>query len=316
MVDFKKLILSSAVCVLLLGLFGGAVYAAPESQQSATITGSVVNLRETADTSAKVLAKLPKGTLVSVIKVTSDWYKVSFSNKEGWVSSEYVTLKATTLGTGVVNTEVLNLRTKPDTSSSIVLKLQKNEKLTVIDKSPEWYKVKTSDGEAGWVSSEFVTIRRATASRGEEASREDEDAIDDTTPSESETTDSDIAQQIITYAKRFLGGEYVYGGDTPKEGFDCSGFTKYVFAKVGIELERTSADQGRQGTKVLKGNLKPGDLVFFDTNGGHNRINHVGIYIGNGKFIHASSPKTGIVITSMSDEYYSKTYMRSRRIIS
>jgi cell wall-associated NlpC family hydrolase len=121
-------------------------------------------------------------------------------------------------------------------------------------------------------------------------------------------------QNIITYSKRFLGVKYVWGGSTAK-GFDCSGFVKYIFKHFGISLNRTSRSQASQGVKVKKANLKAGDLVFFDTNGGLNRINHVGIYIGNGKFIHSSSSHKGVVISSLNSGFYSKTYMTARRIL-
>jgi len=119
---------------------------------------------------------------------------------------------------------------------------------------------------------------------------------------------------IIDYAKKFLGTKYVWGGSTPK-GFDCSGFVKYVYKKFGITLSRNSRSQASNGTYVKKANLKPGDLVFFDTDGGKNRINHVGIYIGSGKFIHASSSHSKVVISSLSSGFYSKNYMTARRVL-
>jgi cell wall-associated NlpC family hydrolase len=123
-----------------------------------------------------------------------------------------------------------------------------------------------------------------------------------------------ISQKIISFAKRFLGVDYVWGGSSP-DGFDCSGFTKYVFGKYDIALNRTAADQAKQGSAVGKGSLQLGDLVFFDTNGGHNRINHVGIYIGGGRFIHASSGSSNVVISPVTEGFYSKTYMTARRVI-
>jgi cell wall-associated NlpC family hydrolase len=317
MTGFKKILLSSAVSISLLGLFSGAVFAAQNTNQNAVITGSVVNLRETADTTSKILDKLPKGTTVSVIKVSDNWYNINYDNTQGWVSADYISLKETTLGTGIVTTEILNLRSKPDTASDVVSKLKQNDKVTLLERSNDWYRIKTSDGDAGWVSSEFITIRKSSVSRGDDVNRDDTaDTSDFASSSGDAQIDSSIVQSIVDYAKKFVGEDYVYGGDTPKEGFDCSGFTKYVFAKFGIDLERTAADQASQGTKVLKADLKPGDLLLFDTNGGHNSINHVGIYIGNGRFIHASSPRTGVVITDLSMDYYQRAYMRARRIIN
>lgn len=122
-------------------------------------------------------------------------------------------------------------------------------------------------------------------------------------------------QKITDYAKKFLGVDYVWGGASPK-GFDCSGFVKYVYSKFGITLNRVSADQAKQGTTVKKANLKAGDLVFFDTNGGRDRINHVGLYIGSGKFIQASSGHSGVVISTISGGFYSGTFMKAKRVIS
>lgn len=122
------------------------------------------------------------------------------------------------------------------------------------------------------------------------------------------------AVNIIDYARKFLGTKYKWGGVTTK-GFDCSGYVKYVFKKYSISLSRTSRSQAKNGTYVKKANLKPGDLVFFDTNGGKNGINHVGIYTGSGKFIHSSSSHHGVVISSLSSGFYSKSYMTARRVL-
>lgn len=121
-------------------------------------------------------------------------------------------------------------------------------------------------------------------------------------------------QSIVNYAKRFIGTKYKWGGTTTK-GFDCSGFTKYVYKKFGISLSRVSRSQAKNGTYIKKANLRIGDLVFFDTNGGKNGINHVGIYIGGGKFIHSSSSHKGVVISNLNSGFYSKTYMTARRVL-
>jgi cell wall-associated NlpC family hydrolase len=127
-------------------------------------------------------------------------------------------------------------------------------------------------------------------------------------------SNSRSVDSIIDYAKKYMGVKYVWGGTTPK-GFDCSGFVKYVYNNFDVSLNRNSAAQAKNGTYIKKGALLPGDLVFFDTNGGKNRINHVGIYIGNGKMIHSSSLYKGVVISTISSGFYSRTYMTARRVL-
>jgi len=122
------------------------------------------------------------------------------------------------------------------------------------------------------------------------------------------------ADKLISFAKRFVGVRYRWGGTSPK-GFDCSGFTQYVYKNMGVALNRTSTSQAAQGVHISKSNLQPGDLVFFDTNGGNNHINHVGIYIGGGRFIQASSTGTGVTISSISSRFYSNAYMTARRVL-
>ena len=111
-----------------------------------------------------------------------------------------------------------------------------------------------------------------------------------------------------------IGVKYQYGGSTTS-GFDCSGFTGYVFAKMGLDLSRRSVDQASQGEKVAKADLKAGDLVFFDTSGKNNgNISHVGIYVGNGKFAHAST-RIGVTIDELDSSYYKTRYVTARRVM-
>jgi cell wall-associated NlpC family hydrolase len=118
--------------------------------------------------------------------------------------------------------------------------------------------------------------------------------------------------EVVNYAYKFLGKPYVYGATGPN-AFDCSGLTQYVYNKFGIGLSRTTYSQVNEGIRVQRSDLKPGDLVFFNTEGS---ISHVGIYIGNGEFIHA--PRTGkpVMVSSLSDGYYANKYATARRIFS
>lgn len=115
---------------------------------------------------------------------------------------------------------------------------------------------------------------------------------------------------ICDLAKQFIGTPYRWGGTTPK-AFDCSGFVKYVYAKLGVKLPRTAREQFKVGKKVKSGTWKPGDLVFFDMMKGY--VSHVGMYLGNGMFIHASTPRTGVRIDYITAPIFRRHYVGARR---
>jgi len=122
---------------------------------------------------------------------------------------------------------------------------------------------------------------------------------------------------ITKLAKKKLGRRYVWGAVGQKNTFDCSGLTSYVCKKNGIGIPRTSIEQSKYGKYVSRKDLQPGDLIFFDTSKRRKGyVNHVGIYLGNDKFIHASSAKKKVVITKLGSSFYSKRYKGARRVTS
>jgi len=129
----------------------------------------------------------------------------------------------------------------------------------------------------------------------------------------SRSGDNVSASRLLDDAAQFLGTPYKYGGSGPG-GFDCSGFTSYIFSRAGISLPHSAASQFSIGTAVAQSDLQPGDLVFFA--GGGNGIDHVGIYAGDGRIIHSSSPRSGgVIYTALSSSYYANSYVGARRVL-
>ncbi|MDD4346580.1 MAG: NlpC/P60 family protein [Desulfitobacteriaceae bacterium] len=127
----------------------------------------------------------------------------------------------------------------------------------------------------------------------------------------SRSSDNLTGSRVVAKAAQYLGTPYRYGGSSPN-GFDCSGFTQYIFRQLQVSINRTAASQYNNGFSVSKANLIPGDLVFFNTSGG---ISHVGIYAGNGQFIHSSSARGKVIYSALSTGYYAQTFVGARRII-
>lgn len=128
----------------------------------------------------------------------------------------------------------------------------------------------------------------------------------------SRSSNTALAGSILSKAAQYLHTPYVWGGTSPR-GFDCSGFVQYVYRQCGYSLPRVASDQAAAGRKVSRSDLKPGDLVYFSSGG---EINHIGIYVGNGKFIHSSSPSSGgVIYSSLSESYYAARYAGATRIL-
>ncbi|HWT73801.1 MAG TPA: C40 family peptidase [Mobilitalea sp.] len=201
----------------------------------------------------------------------------------------------------------VNIRKSPSATSPILGKLYKNTAITIISEGNGWDKV-TTGTITGYIYADYLITDDAAKEIANSLS-----AIASNTESSvvSSTDDalSSLGSNIVAYAKQFIGNRYIYGGTSLTLGTDCSGFTMSIYAHFGINLTRTSRSQALSGTKVSINNLKSGDLVFYAKGG---RINHVAIYISNGKVISASSPKTGIKVSSL----YYRTPCKAVRYIN
>ena len=229
--------------------------------------------------------------------------------------------------------DIVNIRKEPSTTAEIIMVVEQNTELTVIGESGDWYEVETSQGNA-YVSKSVLSENRVSVTNRGNVDRTENKENDKLENKKSEAEDETAstsnsstikAEEIVSYAKEFIGVPYVYGGASPS-GFDCSGFTMYVFDHFGISMRHGAQAQAKLGEKVsadksskssLLNNLEVGDLVFFLDYETMDEIGHCGIYIGDGNFIHASSGSGYCVkINSLlPGEYYNTRYCAARRVL-
>ena len=208
-----------------------------------------------------------------------------------------------------VNYSSIYVRKGPSTENEILDSLILNSEVTVIAEVGDWYKVKIN-GQTG-----YIAKRLLSSSKQETTNRSSEERNAEQNSTTTESTSTSKGQEIVDYAKQYLGCKYVYGGSGPST-FDCSGFTMYVYKHFGINLSHSAIAQSKNGTYVSKENLEPGDLVFFKDYETMDGIGHCGIYIGDGNFIHASSG-TGycVKISTLLSGSYATRYETARRLI-
>ena len=274
---------------------------------------------------------------VTVTEIMNGWACVETQTTKGWLRKDKLKkdepveetaeevqeeqqepAQETPIKTQYVNSTTVNVRQEANTSSTIVTTVSLNTEVQVYSEENGWSKVKVNDKE-GYISTSLLSNSKQETSRGQSTSRRTSSTNTTTTNQTSKNTTTETASvpsssngsSIVATAKKYLGYKYTYGGSSPSTGFDCSGFTSYVFKQYGISLNRTAAGQYSNGVAVSRSNLQPGDLVMFGKSG----INHVAIYIGGGQIIHASTPSTGVRIDSLSTGYYNNNYVGARRIL-
>lgn len=287
-----------------------------------TVTGDGLRLRSEPNTDAAVLATAAVGDHALVLSdVGNGWYKVDYHCVEGYMSAQYISLSTQadiSLGYGLVQAEggTLNLRSGPGTGHGRVGSLPDGAVVTLLGIDAGWFKVE-SDGVTGYASSDYlVPCKDSAGSREEAEPLLPPDIIPpDVVPAvqPDAVPVSPLGWQVPIVAEWFLGIPYVWGGSSP-DGFDCSGFTHYVFGLFDRELNRTASSQLENGVPVSRSELLPGDLIFFYNGQVSTPVSHVGIYVGEGRFIHASTNSYRVQYDSLESNYYSNTYVYARRI--
>lgn len=300
-----NIVLRCVICVVvLLSLLCSAVPSAFAAEMKTAVgivtANSGLRLRAEPSTSSAILATAYRGDTVLIVEQCGDWYKVSYNLQTGYMHGDYLTIKErenVELGIGSIDGSLVNMRSGPSTSNSIMTQLSSGSKVSVFGFNCGWYKVRVDD-LVGYIRSDLVALTEKPY---------DNYGVGGTGGSFNSTG----GQQLVAYAKSFLGYPYVYGGTSPS-GFDCSGFVQYVFAHFGYTINRTATAQLANGYAVSYDAMQPGDIVYF---GYGSTASHVGIYIGNGQFIHAQNSSTGVVISSLSETYYASRFLTAHRII-
>ena len=297
------------------------------------VTASNLRVRSEPNTTSKIIDTAPKNDCVVIIGKSGDWYKVNYNLQEGYMHKDYVsvlTRENAELGYGKVNGSSVNMRSGPSTAYRSIAVAKKGDKCYIIGLNQGWYKVIYGNNicyiRSDYVdlteipyenkdsanSPKFFHLGKSTGVAPSAAALNGSTSSDNTTSDSSGSTASVTGQQILSKAQQYLGTPYVYGGASPA-GFDCSGFVYYVLKSLGFSPYRTPADQYRQGTYVAKGDLQVGDIVFF-ANTYASGISHVGIYAGNGQFIHSPNSRSVVSYSDLTSGYWSNHYYGARRM--
>lgn len=300
------------------------------------VTASSLRLRAEANSSSATLDTAPRNDCVVIVSKSGEWYKVNYNLQEGYMHEDYLSVSTkenAELGYGKITGSSVNLRTGPSTSYSVAAVSAQNDKCYIIGLNDGWYKVIYNE-KIAYIRSDYIELTEIPYENQKSSSTPKFYRLGKSTgvaPSASalnvSTTSSGSANssagsstaavsitgaQILAEAQKYLGTRYVSGGASPS-GFDCSGLVYYVLKQLGFSPYRTPTDQYKHGTYVDKANLKAGDIVFFAGTGASG-ISHVGIYAGNGQFLHAPNSRSTVSYSDMTHGYWANHYYGARRI--
>ena len=262
-------------------------------------TGSSLRMRAETSTSSEIITTLDKSVAVAILDDTTEgWYQVAYNGKTGYVSADYLLVDQDNVFEtyGRVNGDGVNVRSGASAEAEVLASVNTGTIVTVNGLVDGWYDVTCQYGTKGYIRSDFLDLTK--------------DA----------TSSTASGSGIVDTAMKHLGTRYSYGGASPS-GFDCSGFTMYVYEHFGYSLPHGATPQMNYGSAVSRDNLSVGDLIFFfDSDFADSGASHVGIYIGGGKLVHASSgPGYCVKVSSFKGDsstgnYYSSVYLTARHI--
>ena len=256
-------------------------------------TGSSLRMRAETSTSSEIITTLDKSVAVAILDDTTEgWYQVAYNGKTGYVSADYLLVDQDKVFEtyGRVNGDGVNVRSGASTEAEVLASVNTGTIVTVNGLVDGWYDVTCQYGTKGYIRSDFLDLTK--------------DA----------TSSTASGSGIVDTAMKHLGTRYSYGGASPS-GFDCSGFTMYVYSQHGYSLPHSATSQWQSGlgSRVYSiGELQPGDLVFFNdpSRNAGKACSHAGIYIGSGQFIHSSSSKSnGVIISDLTSGYYNTYFV-------
>lgn len=293
--NLSKLIRTTAAALAVGVVLTGAAAAA--NVGGAIVTSDYLNLRTAGNNGAPILDVAPNGAGLIVTELNEDgWHKVWYKGTEGYMSSRYFRMVDTldgNIGNGTVKGSNVRLRDDAGYTGATISYLNHGTTMGVIGVYGEWYKV-SYNGKTGYVHSDYMSLTYGSL------------------PEQSSATE--LGKQIADEALSYLGTPYVWAGTSPS-GFDCSGLVYYAYASCGVSITRTAESIYSCGSYVEKAELQIGDTVHFTGRNSGGKIDHVGIYIGDDKFVHASSSSEGVIISELSSDYYTEHYYGARRIV-
>ncbi len=307
---FKKLLVVLAIVAVIIPAQYITSAAGSIAYGAATVDATSLNIRSGPETTYDVVFTVGSNERMVILeKTNSDWYHVNYHGVVGYVAALYLkdVLTAENFdAVGEFTGDDVRMRDEPSTAGAVLGDGDNGTIVKVVGINNGWYKI-VFDGVTGYVRSDFVTITKDEVT--------DPSSSVSLSTSKMSSEEKSLRQQVVDFALQYVGYSYVYGAESPSEGFDCSGLVYYVFHHFDYNVTRTASRQyANDGVKVSKSELQPGDLVFFSSNGGYS-VTHVGIYIGDGQFVHASCPSVGLVISDLNSDYYTRVWYGAKSVL-